>query len=463
MAPAKNDIIEIEITGTTHDGSGVGRLGGLVIFIPACAQGDTVRAQLIHMKKNLAYARLIEVLKPSPSRIGLDCPVFYRCGGCAFRHIAYDKELEIKQQRVADALQKIGGLEIVPEKILACEETLGYRNKAQYPVALSNGEIQIGFYARASHRIVGDDACLLQPRCFEQALGAFRQWIGQSGVSIYNEADGTGLLRHIYLRLAQATGELMACAVVNGDSIPQSEPLVRLLKSRCPQLKSVVLNVNTRSTNAILGPRCELLWGAERITDILCGLKIELSPLSFYQVNRPQAERLYGLAAEFADLNGNLPHSNLPHSTLPHGGLLLDLYCGAGTIGLSMAGQAAKVIGVEAVADAVEDARRNARINGIKNAEFLCADATDAACRLLAQGLRPDVVVIDPPRSGCSAQTISAITQMSPARVVYVSCDPATLARDLALFGQSGYRCARVKPVDMFPRTAHVETVVLMT
>lgn len=443
MALSKNDEIELAITGTTHDGSGVGHWEGLAVFVPGCAEGDTVRAHVLAVKKHLAYAKVLEILTPSPWRAQPDCPAFPRCGGCAFRHIRYEKELEIKHTRVRDALRKIGGLTLEPAPIVPSEAPDHYRNKAEYPVAVENGKLIAGFYARGSHRIVDAGYCLLEPELFERALGAFRLWAAETHISAYHEADGKGLLRHIYLRYAEGTGELMACAVVNGGSIPKPERLAVLLQGTCPGLKSLILNENTGRGNVILGPRCQTLWGADTITDFLCGLKIELSPLSFYQVNRRGAEKLYALAADWALSDGC--------------GLLLDLYCGAGTIGLSMAGRAGKVMGVEIISAAVADARRNAARNDIRNAEFFCADAEKAALRLEAQGLRPDAVVVDPPRKGCSAATLEALCRMKPRRIAYVSCDPATLARDLALLAQHGYCCKKVTPVDMFPRTAHVE------
>lgn len=453
MPVLKNDVADIEITGTAHDGAGVGRLDGLAVFVPTCAQGDFARVRILKVKKNLAYGKLLEILRPSSDRLSgnravPDCSVFGKCGGCAFRHITYEAELAVKRQRVADALSKIGRLDAVPEEILGCDRTAGYRNKAEYPVAMENGRLCIGFYARASHRITGDGSCLLQPECFADALEAFREWIANYHISVYDETTGQGFLRHIYLRYAEATGELMACAVANGNRLPHSGQLADLLLARCPQLKSLILNVNTAGTNVILGRSCVTVWGEPVITDRLCGLKIELSPLSFYQVNREQAEKLYAIAARFCE---------------PRGKTILDLYCGAGTIGLSMAKEAKKIVGVECVADAVSDAQRNAFLNGIRNAEFLCADAGEAAETLRGRGLSPDVVVVDPPRKGCSPETLAAVARMGPERVVYVSCDPATLARDLAVFSQNGYRCERVKPVDMFPRTSHVECVALMS
>ena len=449
---AKNDVVTLEITGTTHEGAGVGRFEGMAVFVPAAAQGDTVRARIVKVASSCAFARVEEIIAPAPSRVEPDCAFFGPCGGCVFRHISYEAELTAKQARVSDALRRIAGLSLEPLPILGAKQTDGYRNKAQYPVAQVLDEqgrpagIRAGFYAPRSHRVVGDGQCRLQPECFARALGAFGQWAAETRVRAYDETTGKGLLRHIYLRFAEGTGQLMACAVANGDALPAPERLVALLRAACPETASVVLNVNRARGNVILGARCVTLWGTDTITDRLCGLLIELSPLSFYQVNRAQAERLYGVAADFAGLTGRE--------------LLLDLYCGAGAIGLSMAGRAGRVVGVEVVPEAVENARRNAHRNGIRNAEFLCDAAGGAAKRLAAQGLRPDVVVVDPPRKGCDEPTIEAIAEMSPARVVYVSCDPATLARDLALLTARGYRARQAQPVDLFPRTAHVETVV---
>jgi 23S rRNA (uracil1939-C5)-methyltransferase len=448
MGIVKNQVIEIDITGITHDGSGVGRFEGMAVFTPGCAQGDRIRAGIISVKKDYAFGRLLEILKPSQARIEIDCPVFFKCGGCAFRHIDYKEELKLKYNMVRDTLAKIAHIDILPEPIVGSQIVNGYRNKAQYPVGYDGGEVNIGFYAPRSHRIVAAQGCLLQPPVFLDVIEAFKGWIEKAGITIYDEQSGKGLLRHIFIRQAQATGELMACAVINGGALPEQELLVGLLRRAAAQLTSVVYNINRENTNVIMGQRCVTVWGSERITDILGGKRFEISPLSFYQVNSRQAEGLYAAAAEFAGLDG--------------GGLLLDLYCGAGTIGLFMADRAARVIGVEAVPAAVEDARRNAALNSIDNAEFICGNAQEASVRLAAQGLKPYVVVVDPPRKGLSAGTINAVAAMSPQRIVYVSCDPATLARDLAIFEQRGYRCMRVKPFDMFPRTAHVECCALL-
>jgi len=443
---SKNLEIEIEITGTTHDGSGVGRYEDMVIFTPGCTLGDRIKVRIVAIKKSYAFGKLLKIIRPSLQRIKVDCPVFSKCGGCVFRHISYEGELRIKEQRVKDTIAKLAHIVIEPEPIVGSPQITGYRNKAQYPVGIIGGELLIGFFAGHSHRIIESSGCPLQPPIFEAVLKAFRKWIEVAHVTVYDEFEGKGLLRHIFIRQAEATGELMACAVINGGSLPSCELLINLLQYAAPQITSIVFNINRENTNVIMGDKTVTLWGKECITDILGGVKFEISPLSFYQVNSLQAEQLYAAAADFAKLTGDE--------------LLLDLYCGAGTIGLFMASRVKKVIGVEVVPQAVEDARHNAEINGISNAEFICADAEQTAEKLLAQGLCPDVVVVDPPRKGLTVGTINAIVQMSPKRVIYVSCDPATLARDIAIFIERGYVCKRVKPFDMFPRTAHVECIV---
>lgn len=447
----KNDFIDLEITGYTAQGSGVGRYNDIAVFVPLAAKGDRLRVKILKTAKTYAFGRIDKIIKASEDRIALDCAQFAQCGGCVYRHIAYAAELQAKQQMVQDALERIGGFRgIAVQPIVGAKDPDRYRNKAQLPIGRGpDGTIRMGFFANHSHRIIPCEECLLQPEEFTAAMEAFRQWAQQSGDSVYEEETRKGRLRHLYLRKANATGEVMACVVVNGNGVHYEPELVNILKEKVPGLKSVIINVNREKTNVVLGKKCRTVWGSDTITDTLCGLNFHISPMSFYQVNRDQAERLYTIAGEYAGLTGKET--------------LLDLYCGTGTIGLSMAKNAAKVIGVEIVEQAVEDAKKNARENRIDNAEFLCADAAEAASMLKNRGERPDVVIIDPPRKGCDASLIETIAGMEPQRVVYVSCDPATLARDLKLFFQKGYEPQQVTPVDMFPRTNHVETVVLMS
>ena len=457
MALVKNQQIELTITGMSAEGSGVGRYRasdderGMVVFVPQTAVGDRILCHIVKVQKSLAYGRVAALLEAGSDRLAEEqsCEAFGRCGGCVFRHVTYEAELRYKQQRVADALARIGGLTISPEPIVGAPQPDRYRNKAQYPVAAGAHRLLMGFYAARSHRLIEQRDCALQPEVFRAALDGIVKWGKETNVPAYDEDTGAGLLRHVYLRQAEATGQVMVCLVCTSGKLPQPERLVALLRERVSGLASVVVNLNRADTNVVLGDTCFTLWGQPYIEDVLCGLRFRLSPQSFYQVNRTQAERLYALAAENAALTGTET--------------VLDLYCGTGTIGLSMAAKAGQVIGVEVVEQAVEDARRNAEENGITNARFLCADAGRAAAQLQTEGVHPDVVIVDPPRKGCAEAVIDVIAEMAPARVVYVSCDPATLARDLVLFADKGYRTTRVTPVDMFPRTAHVETVCLLS
>jgi len=457
----KNQLIPLDITAASSDGSGIGRYkeegaegSGLAVFVPFTAVGDRILCRVVKAEKNMAYGRVEELLLPSPHRLPAqqreaDCAAFGRCGGCVWRHIAYEEELAYKWQRTADALRRIGGLTLEPQPIVACQRPDRYRNKAQYPVVQGEHRILTGFYAPRSHRVIEERDCRLQPEIFQSVLDRVVRWAKKAGVRAYDEKTGEGLLRHIYIRLGEATGELMVCLVCTSGKLPQSRLLVEELRAAAPGLVSVVINLQKRDTNVILGEEEYTLWGKDYITDKLCGLTFRLSPRSFYQVNRSQAERLYGLAAEAAALTGRET--------------VLDLYCGTGTIGLTMAARAKAIIGVELVAAAVEDARRNAADNGIQNARFLCADAAEAAVQLEREGIRPDVAVIDPPRKGCAPGLLDTLSRLAPRRLVYVSCDPATLARDLKALTQRGYTPLRVTPVDMFPRTPHVECVAALS
>ena len=444
----KNDRIKLKIEGCSSNGSGVGRHEGMAIFVPATAIGDEITAHILKVKKTHAFAKVESVDSPSADRVEPQCPVYLKCGGCVFSHMKYEAEAKIKAEHVAECFKRIGGINPDFEEILAANETSRYRNKAQFPVAIENGEVKTGFYSPHSHRVIHCPDCLLQPEEFSGILGVFADYIKKYNVSVYDETQHKGLLRHIYLRKGTASGEIMVCAVINGKKLPAENELVDELKENCSAIKSILINSNTKNTNVILGGECRTLWGEECITDILCGLRFRISPLSFYQVNRNQAERLYNKAAEYAALTG--------------GETVLDLYCGAGTIGLSMASKAKKIIGVEIVPEAIEDAKINMELNGITNAEFICGDAAQAAEILKNQGIRPDVIILDPPRKGCSPEMLATAAEMAPQRIVYVSCDPATLARDCGIFATLGYTAVKVTPVDMFPNTGHVESVCLL-
>ena len=448
MEIKKNDRINLKIDSCSINGSGVGRYDGMAIFVPATAPGDEISAHILKVKKSYAFAKVEEVLTPSADRIAPECPVYLKCGGCVFSHMDYEAEKKIKADHVAECFRRIGGISPEFEPIIGADSDCRYRNKAQYPVAIENGEIKTGFYAPHSHRVIHCPDCLLQPEEFEDILGVFAEYIKKYNVSVYDETKNRGLIRHIYIRKGTASGEIMVCAVINGKKLPAEDVLVKMLTEKDSAIKSIIINSNTKDTNVILGDKCRTLWGEDCITDILCGLKFRISPLSFYQVNRNQAEKLYNKAAEYASLTGNET--------------LLDLYCGAGTIGLSMAKNAKTVIGVEIVPEAIEDAKINADLNGINNARFICSDAAKAAEMLRDEGIKPDVIILDPPRKGCSPEMINTAAQMNPDRIVYVSCDPATLARDCGIFADLGYIAENATPVDLFPRTGHCETVALL-
>lgn len=450
----KNDIFTAEIEAVSAEGNGICRIDGFAVFVSGGAVGDVAEIRIVKMLKNYAFGRLERLITPSPYRTDPICPCFQRCGGCVYRHISYEEELRIKHRRVADAVGRIGGFRDFPiDPIVGAERTDGYRNKAQLPVSLGKNGVEIGFFANHSHRITDTDRCLLQPEIFNKALKIFREFLNQTDNPPYIESEHKGVVRHLYLRLGEKTGELMVCPVINADCLNDEDRLVEMLRAGLPGLKTVVINTNTKRTNVILGEKNRTVLGGGYIEDELCGCRFRISPLSFYQVNRTQAEKLYTLCAEYADLSEN--------------DTLLDLYCGTGTIGLTMASRCKRLIGAEIVEQAVADARINAKINGIENAEFICADAAQAAQRLALKSVSPDVVIIDPPRKGCSAELIETIAKMLPKRVVYVSCDPATLARDLSRFAAlpdgMSYLPVKITPLDMFPRTAHVECVVLMS
>lgn len=449
MSIGKNDEIKLKIESVSSLGSGVGHYENMAVFVANTAPGDEIIAHVIKVKSTYAVAKIKEIITPSPDRIKQDCSCFERCGGCAYRHISYESEKKIKYDKVRDSLKRIGHLDIVPDEIIGAEDVCRYRNKAQYPVGLDvTGNVVSGFYSPKSHRICDCTDCLLQPEAFREITDCIRRFISDCSVSVYDSESGKGLLRHIYIRRAYRTAETMVCLVINGRRIPEKDRLVSSLLEADANIKTVLLSVNTEKTNVILGKECICLFGDGYITDILCGKKVRISPLSFYQVNTAQTERLYEKAREYACLTGSET--------------LLDLYCGAGTVGLSMSDNVKKLIGVEVCPEAVEDAKFNARLNGIENAEFICDDAEGAAKTLFDRGIRPDVIVLDPPRKGCGRDVLVTAAKMKPERIVYISCDPATLARDCEIFGELGYEMKKATPVDLFPRTVHVESVVLL-
>ena len=442
----KNDEIILSITDYTADGSGVGKYEGMAVFVPLTAVGDTAKVKILKVKKSYAYGKLMEITEKSNCRTENDCSAFSRCGGCVFRHISYSAELKAKEIKVYETIKRIGGVDLKPEPIMYDRETR-YRNKAQYPV---NEDGKVGFYATHSHRVIPCNDCLLQPEIFSNLTRETEKWIKKYNISIYNEEEHKGLLRHIFIRQGEETKEIMLALVINGESLPHADELISSLKQVAGEnLKSVQININTADTNVIMGDKCVTLYGEDYISDILCGVKIRLSALSFYQVNRTMAEKLYKKVADYGDVAGKT---------------VLDLYCGAGTIGLSLASKAKKIIGVEIIPEAIEDAKFNAKENNIQNAEFYCLDATEFAEKSAKEGMKADVVILDPPRKGLTEELISTVAEkISPERVVYVSCDVGTLARDIKIFDSKGYQLKEYTPADLFPRTAHVETVAVMS
>jgi 23S rRNA (uracil1939-C5)-methyltransferase len=442
----KNDEIELYIEDFTSQGSAVGRFEGMAVFVSGAAAGDRALVHIIKVKSTYAIGKCVKILKPSKDRIAPDCECAGSCGGCAYRHISYEAEKQTKIKRVEDAFKRIGGIDKKLDGYIEPDELTRYRNKAEYPVSFDR-ELKIGFYALHTHRITDCRDCVLQPEIFADIVAIIRKWIIEFGVPVYDSETGKGLLRHIYIRQGAVSKEIMVCLVINGREIPKANELVKRL-AEIENIKSIVLNINTAGNNVILGEECKTVYGSDYIYDELCSVKIRLSPLSFYQINHAQAEKLYKRAAEYAQLDGTQT--------------VLDMYCGAGTIGLSMAKSAKKIIGVEIVEPAVRDAKINAELNGITNAQFYCADASQAAQMLKEEGIKPDVIVLDPPRKGCSAELVKTVSEMQPDRVVYVSCDPATLARDCKRFAELGYKVEKLTAVDLFPRTVHCEAVCLL-
>ena len=444
-SPVKNQVYTAEILGYSTEGLGIARIGGQVVFVHDAIAGEVCDILIMKVLKNAAFGKAVAWKTVSPHRREPDCPYYRQCGGCAFRHMDYAEELRAKGQRVQDALARLGGRSVTGEEVLGAAEPLHYRNKSQYPVSADG---KVGFYRARTHQVTDLSACLIQKPQADAAAGALRRYMAAQHVPGYDEKTGQGLVRHLYVR-TNAKGQSLICVVVNGERLPGEEALVEAMRQAVRSAVGVVLNVNTRRSNVILGDRYRTLWGEDTLTDTLCGHSFRLSIPAFYQVNRDQAEVLYCKAVEYAGLTGTE--------------LVLDLYCGAGTITLTMADRAKKVIGAEIVAPAVENARENAAANGIENVEFFCGDAGDIAARLAEERLRPEVICVDPPRKGLAPEVIDAMVQMGPERIVYVSCDPATLGRDVKLLAQRGYAARRAAAVDLFPGTAHVETVVLLS
>ena len=441
----KGSVYTAVIDGYSSEGLGIARVNGAVVFVPHAVRGEEIDLRITKVMKTSCAGEIVKIHDPSPERMEPECPYAGKCGGCAYRHLTYPEELWAKRQRVQDALTRIGGLDLTVEEILGAKNPEHYRNKSQYPVGADGS---IGFFQARTHKVVPIRRCLIQTEAADRTAQAVGEWMRRYKISAYDETTGKGLVRHVCVRVNRK-GESLCCVVVNGNKVPREPELAAYVTAAVPHTVGVLLNSNTRRGNVVLGDKYRTLFGRNYLMDTLCGLEFKLSMPSFYQVNRDQAEVLYGKALEFAGLTGNET--------------VLDLYCGIGTITLCLAKAAKRVIGAEIVPPAIRDAKENALRNHIENAEFFCGDAADIAAKLESDGLRPDVVTVDPPRKGLAPEVIASVAAMGPEKVVYVSCDPATLGRDVKIFREFGYEAKRAAAVDMFPGTAHVETVVLLS
>ncbi len=447
---SKNDIVTLIITDITGDGNGIGHADSFAVFVPFTAIGDVIKAKILKVKSSFAYGKIEEIVTPSPGRTENHCPVFFQCGGCSLRHIKYSSELSVKEKIVRDNILKFSDASPIFENIIPSPDTERYRNKAVYPVGLDdNGNAVMGFYAKRSHRIIPIGDCLLQPSEFSDIASYTLAVCTEHGIRAYDEKKHVGMLRHIFLRRDEHSGDCMLCLIINSDKLPQLGEITDKIILKFPCVKTIVVNHNTLKTNVILGKNNTVIHGSGVISCKLCSLDFEVAPLSFFQVNLKSTEFLYKKAAEYANLED--------------GDTLLDLYCGTGTVGLSMVSDKNSLVGVEVVPEAVENAKINALKNNIPNTKFISADVETASVELANEGLAVDAVVLDPPRSGCDMKTIESVCKMSPSRIVYISCNSATLARDIERFSQFSYTAKKVCPVDMFPRTPHVECVCLMT
>ena len=447
--PEKNQVYTAEITSITSEGSGVCRIDGMAVFVPETAVGDVAEIKVVKVLSHYAFGILQKILTPSPDRTENDCPAYKQCGGCVFRHIAYDAEVSTKDSIVRDAFRRIGGLDPEFDTFIAADTSGRYRNKAQYPVAKINGKAVCGFYAPRSHRVVPIKDCPLQPKIFSEIAEFSLDYINDKGISAYDENSNTGIIRHIYIRRGAHSGQIMLCFVVRKDVSRQLKLLCNAVHEKFPDIVSIVMNINPDKTNVILGNEWVTLFGKDSIEDTMCGNTVSISPASFYQVNTLQAEKLYAKALEYASPDAD--------------SVIADLYCGAGTIGLSMAKNVGNVVGIEIVPEAIENAKENAARNQISNASFYCGDAGEVFETLRRNGCNPDVVLLDPPRKGCSEDTLNTVINSVPQKIVMISCNPSTAARDAKFLSENGYTVNKVCGADLFPRTRHVECVVLMS
>jgi 23S rRNA (uracil1939-C5)-methyltransferase len=446
-AVEKNKEYIIEITSLGFEGEGVGKINDFTVFVQGALAGETVKVKIVKVAKSYAHGKLIEIIKPAEFRIEPECGIYKKCGGCQLQHMTYEAQLAFKTQRVKEVMERIGKLHnVVVHDALGMKVPFRYRNKVQLPVGTADGKVQIGFYAPRSHDIIDMDSCLIQDEAADKVVKLTREWITKYNVSTYDENTDSGLIRHIMVRKGFKTGEIMVVLVTKEENLPNSKEFIDILVKNIEGLKGIVQNINPKKTNVILGDKNITLWGQDKITDYIGQFKFNISPLSFFQVNPIQTEVLYKKALEYANLTGNET--------------VFDAYCGTGTISLFLSQKAKKVYGVEIVPQAIEDAKKNAAENNITNAEFFTGEAEKVIPELIEQGISADVVVVDPPRKGCEKSLLEAISKMQPKRIVYVSCDPATLARDLAILKELNYETVEIQPVDMFPMSYHVECVV---
>lgn len=446
------DILDIEILDMSHDGEGIGKAEKLTVFVEDAVVGDIVKIKITQMKKNFAKGTVVECLKYSANRIKAICNLTSQCGGCQIQELSYEKQLEIKENLVINNLRRIGGFsdsDQLVNHIIGMVNPFGYRNKAQYPIGIKDGKVQIGFYKRKSHEVVACDKCALQPDIAEDIIKIIKRYAEEYHISVYDEQTKQGLLRHVILKFGTNTSEIMVVIVTNGLELPHKKELVKWLTTDISGITSIIQNINTNRSSLVTGNQWFTLYGTDSVKDTLGHLTFEISPLSFYQVNPVQMKVLYDQVAEYAHLSGSET--------------VFDLYCGVGTIGLYLAHKAKKIIGIEAVKEAIADAEKNAKLNGILNAEFIVGKAEQVVPKLYEQGQKADVVILDPPRKGCDERLLKTILDIKSDKIVYVSCNPSTLARDLKYLCAKGYELKEVQPVDMFPHTYHVETVVLMS
>ncbi|MDY4920573.1 MAG: 23S rRNA (uracil(1939)-C(5))-methyltransferase RlmD [Phascolarctobacterium sp.] len=445
----QGDKIELLVTGLGSSGEGVGKYEGFTIFVKGALPEESVEVTITLVKKSYAVGRLERIITASPERVQPACPVYEACGGCQLQHLSYKGQLAVKRQQVQDALTRIGHLNVEVLPVLGAANPWSYRNKMQFPAAINaEGELQIGCYATATHSVIDTESCLISQEANNAIMKTVRTWMKHYNISAYDEKTGKGIVRHIMGRVGVHSGEVMAVIITSGYELPHRAVLIEWLKRYVPGLVSVVQNINKKQTNVVMGPKTKLLYGSETIKDSLGSLSFHISAQSFFQVNSEQAEKLYNKALEFAALSGDET--------------VVDVYCGTGTISLYLARHAKKVYGIEIVAPAIENAKKNAEENNCQNAEFILGDAAVELPKLLNSGVEPDVILVDPPRAGCEEKVLAAIAGVRPRRIVYVSCGPASLARDLAYLEEHGYKTMLVQPVDMFPATSHIENVVLL-